>query len=349
MTQHITRIVKSFFMAFVLVFSANNAKADDIPTLSKCSVSNDTLYIDACGYEGYKRWNDFVNAYNTYIDDVTTHNNFIDKSNTNYSFDDINVFCLKGERLYIYGSEKLIQLKRIPSGKTLTFDESTYIAGSLTIGGLGYNNNPITEYTGLVGINEGTICNVSISGALLATKQENANSLGFGVICSENKGIIENCEVQEVSIYVYDVIDNSTIMIGALAGINSGTIRNCLVSDFELNDKVSNKTRTLLFGQIAGAVSNPTPNISNCCIFISEKKYITNNNYPFVSSVWATDKYELVTDANVTWNNLSSNRVFVLCGVSSTDRLPASVASYYSEQPSGNNYSTCLIDCVSVG
>ena len=334
MTQHITRLTKCFFIAFFLCMATINAKADDIPSLSDCYVSNDTLNIN-----GFYGWNAFATAYNTYLDD-NTHNNFIDKNSTNYSFDDINVFCLKGDRIYIYGSEVLIQLKNIPSGKTLTFDVGTYIAGSLTSSPL--YNNPYTEFTGMVGINEGTICNASFDSQYIQTKQENANSLGFGILCSENKGIIENCSVTgSNSINVYDVIENSTIMIGALAGINKGTIKNCLVSNFNITDKIGNgKTRTLLSGQIAGADISTSPNISNCCTFISNEDNTKGNNYPFVSSVWATDKYELVTDANVTWNNLSSNRVFVLCGVSSTDRLPASVASYYSEQPGGNNYST---------
>lgn len=110
---------------------------------------------------------------------------------------------------------------------------------------------------GLFSVNKGTIKNLTISGAgssLFSTgfseggidyrndyrsdnyEAKSIYALNSGIICGENKSVIENCNLEDI--FIRDVIKNINyaesgthiMKIGAICGINTGTIKGCMVS-----------------------------------------------------------------------------------------------------------------------
>lgn len=97
----------------------------------------------------------------------------------------------------------------------------------------------ITESTGIVGVNKGTIADVTVKNASVSIQSGRNN---VGIVAGNNSGSISNVKVSSSTVNTTDCD-----AIGAVAGANSGKIENSTVESLTAN--VSKKSN---FGGIAG-------------------------------------------------------------------------------------------------
>ncbi|MCH5171248.1 MAG: hypothetical protein J1F31_00210 [Erysipelotrichales bacterium] len=159
-------------------------------------------------------------------------------------------------------------------------------------------------YVGLVGTNEGTICNLAVSNISFTVLH---NTSGFitkgyaglyvGAIAGLNEGIISNITVMNSSIYG---TNNQSIFVGGIAGYQkslsskNATVENCVLLETEV--KFYGPTNTLGNGGLVTSGNGGT--VSNCYTYdsnlVSEGRGTNNSsNYKEESSM-----EDLVNDMN---------------------------------------------------
>ena len=340
---HITRLAKSFAIAFFFsVFSANTWAQDPV-SISGIFVKETGDGITIKIGSDWSDWMAFANGYNRYLDgrepgstespseDITQ---FSVDGNI-YDFDKIkNIILDAGYSLNNTEHSDTKPLLFLPEGVTLSMSPRCDIQcnGELECC-LNFDDG---NWCLLVNKNYGTIKNIAIKNTtihigLFQTSHVGNNTIQancFSFIAAENHGTIENCEVvrSDISTSVRNNNEMNTIISAGIASHNYGTIDNCLVKDFRSINTNDDQPYdfSIYSAQIVGVdhdCNEAGKGIQNCCAFISNEEQITNttntsNNPNTYQKNYPLALYDLsdITDCKYSYNDIDeSNKAFIVC------------------------------------
>lgn len=163
-----------------------------------------------------------------------------------------------------------------------------------------------------INTNEGCILNAKF---VVSEGNVDVNSLNYGVICTNNENIIENCDILVKGLDVRGG-DTKDINLGILTSVNNGKIDNCSVDITSFN--VTNG-RNVNCGVLAGINNSVVKN----CVFRNVQSCTLSSftllNFGIVSGICKSGKIHNVTlDSlgTLTIDSSINSNIGLICGVS---------------------------------
>ncbi|MBO6216850.1 MAG: hypothetical protein J6N73_04285 [Prevotella sp.] len=218
---------------------------------------------------------------NTLANNVNKNSGWTNYSNT--------FFKLMADLEYDYDIEnnyKPVGLYENYNGTFRKYFDGTFDGNGHTISGVRVANTPSYQPTGIFGLVEGTVKNLTVKHSKFEQTGTAYGSIGpIAGFVDEKKALIENCHVGgDVQI----VVDNNknTISCGGVVGrLTSGTVRGCTsAATWSLTNPIPDHAggKSPNFGYIVGASSGPTGTTYTTvtdCIYLNESNDLGESSY----------------------------------------------------------------------
>ena len=162
--------------------------------------------------------------------------------------------------------------------------------------------------------NQGNIenCNVYSDNDSLVTLRVGNDSLTFGAIVGRNQGTISLCNVNNVVVETsFNINKDGGYIVGGIAGNTDGNIKNCKVTNFDISSACEN---LMYVGGIVGYTSSNEITIYGCTASVNIKLGINNQNYVGGIVAYASDNTN-ITACRFVEGEVKGNNVAGIAGV----------------------------------
>lgn len=175
--------------------------------------------------------------------------------NINLSYSDFKA----PEIVYIDNAEKFDSLYN--ALKTTTFMGRVVLRKDINLQGVSYES---VTFNGIFDGGGHTISNLRVKPASIPGS---ADTYGAGLFSKLSGGIVQNLNLQSVTVDVKSFTKNGTVYIGGVAGfsINSSRIENCQLSNIIIDAQDGNNYLTHIAGLVVGSADRLT--MSGCSVY----------------------------------------------------------------------------------